>query len=334
MAEPTVAAGFVRGLLELAVAGGADRGALAERSGIDLADLDDQDARVPFARYVALMRAGQVLARDPALALHFGETVDMRELSIVGLIGQSCTTVMEAFAQVNRYARLTLDVDLGTGDRLELATMSDGLWIVDRRPDPNAFPELTESSFARMAASGRRLGVGSPLKEVHVTHPAPAYRSEYDRIFECPISFDAPWNAVRVDPSIMALPLALQPRYVFGLLNERADVLLKELEDARTTRGRVESLLIPILHGGDSGIDRIAAEMGVSRQTLYRRLKAENVTFEKLLDELRHRLALDYLAGNRVSINETAYLVGFSERAAFARAFKRWTGRSPGSARR
>ncbi len=76
-------------------------------------------------------------------------------------------------------------------------------------------------------------------------------------------------------------------------------------------------------------MDKIAGRMGLSRQTLLRKLKAEGTTFEKVLDELRHRLALDYLRGKKVSVHETAYLVGFSEPAAFSRAFKRWTGMSP-----
>ena len=86
---------------------------------------------------------------------------------------------------------------------------------------------------------------------------------------------------------------------------------------------------MPILHTGDASMDIIASRMGLSRQTLFRKLKAEGVTFEKVLDELRHKLALDYLNGKKVSVNETAYLVGFSESAAFSRAFKRWTGSSP-----
>ena len=57
-------------------------------------------------------------------------------------------------------------------------------------------------------------------------------------------------------------------------------------------------------------------------------------TFEQVLDELRRQLALHYLARRKVSVNETAYLVGFSDPAAFSRAFKRWTGASPRTVRR
>jgi AraC-like DNA-binding protein len=90
---------------------------------------------------------------------------------------------------------------------------------------------------------------------------------------------------------------------------------------------------MPILHKGDVGMDAIAGKMGQSRATLFRKLKAEGVTFETVLDDLRRRLALHYLSGKKVSVNETAYLVGFSDPAAFSRAFKRWTGTSPSAVR-
>jgi AraC-like DNA-binding protein len=94
-------------------------------------------------------------------------------------------------------------------------------------------------------------------------------------------------------------------------------------------RGRVESLLMPVLHTGDAGVERIAARLGISRQTLFRRLREEKTSFEHVLDDLRHKLAVHYLTGRKVSVTETAYLVGFSDPAAFSRAFKRWTGKSP-----
>jgi AraC-like DNA-binding protein len=328
MPELTVAAGLARGLMEFAVAKGAGRTALLERSGIAPSDLADQDNRIPFAKYVALMRAAKELTHDRALALHYGESNDMSEISVVGLITNASETMLEAFWQLSRYGRLVVEFD-GGPDRFRLAQERGGLWVVDNRRNPNDFPELTESTFARMVCGPRRFGVAQVAKQIHVTHAAPAYAAEYERVFQVPVTFESDWNAMLIDETWMHHRVQLQPRYVFSVLSERAEALIKELEDSKSVRGRVESLLMPVLHKGDASMDLIAGKMGVSRQTLFRRLKAEGATFEKVLDELRHRLALDYLKGRKVSVNETAYLVGFSDPAAFSRAFKRWTGMSP-----
>lgn len=333
MREPTISAGFARALMELAVKKGASQKALAGRSGIDLEELQDQDNRIPFAKYVALMRAGKELTNDPALALHFGEAYDMTELSIVALIGQACETFADAFAQLDRFGRLLIDVDVDdpAGRRLVLSRENGQVWVIDTRKNPNDFPELTESAFARMLPVPRRVdGEKQFVREVHFTHAAPAYRAEYERIFQVPIVFESDRNAVLMtDDSWLMMKSAFPSRYVFGVLSERAEALLKTLENSKSTRGRVESLLMPILHTGDASMDMIAGKMALSRQTLFRKLKAEGTTFEKVLDELRHKMALNYLSGKKVSVNETAYLVGFSEPAAFSRAFKRWTGSSP-----
>lgn len=332
--DPTIAAGFARALMELAVSRGADRKALGEQSGIDSMQLSDPDNRIPFASYVALMRAGQALTGDPALALHFGEAFDMAEISIVGLLCMASETAGEAFAQLNRYEQLIADVHgLTRGPRLVLERSAGQIWLVDTRDNPNDFPELTESGFARMVCTGRRMpGQRQLIEAVHVTHAPPPYRDEYDRIFQVPVIFNSDRNAMMmIDDGWLAEPLMqTQPsRYVFGVLSERAQALLDRLESSTSIRGRIESLLIPILHTGDVGMERIAAMLALSRQTVFRQLKAEGTTFRKLLDELRHKMAMHYLAAKNVSVNETAYLVGFSDPAAFSRAFKRWTGSSP-----
>jgi AraC-like DNA-binding protein len=329
MAEQTVAAGLVRGLLEFAVRQGAARAALLAASEIDPETLEDADNRLPFAAYVKLMRAGKKLTGDEALSLHFAEAIDLSEVSVVGLLGHASADMMEAFQQLNRYGRLTVDVDLAMPQRFTHELRDDGHWLVDHRVNPNAFPELTESVFTRMIVGTRRFGDTPFVSLVHVTHAAPSYAAEYERIFRAPVVFEADWNAMRTDPAWHQNPIQLQPRYAFGILTRHADAMLKSLEDSATARGEVERLLLPILHTGEIGIDAIAAKLGLSRQTLYRRLKEEGVTFEMVLDDLRRRLALDYLSARKVSVNETAYLVGFSDPAAFSRAFKRWTGVSP-----
>ncbi|WP_334164482.1 AraC family transcriptional regulator [Phenylobacterium sp.] len=331
MAERTYEAGIVRGLFKFAVSRGADPQALAAASGLLPEELEDPDRRVAFDAYVTLMRTAKALTGDPALALRYAEHVDFSEISVVGLLTIASRTMQEAFDQMNRFGRLAVEVD-GVGpaaDRFVLCREGDGVWLIDNRQSPNLFPELTETTFGRMACGPRRMGMTPFVLEVQVTHPDPGYPDDYRRVFQAPVTFGAERNALRLNPVFQEAPVARLPGYVFGVLSDRAAALLQKLESAGTVRGRVEALLMPVLHRGDVSMDDVAGHLGVSRQTLFRKLKAEGVTFEKIYDELRHRLALHYLANPKVSINETAYLVGFSEPAAFSRAFKRWTGISP-----
>src|SRR5262245_47552973 len=189
MSEPTVSAGFARGLLDFAVAKGADGAALCAKAGIDPQSLVDPDDRVPFAAYVKMMRAAKEMAGDPALALHFGAEVSMSEMSVLGLIGQACETMLDAFIQLNRYVKLVVDVDEGTADRFQMRNERGGLWFVDTRANANDFPELTESAFAQFSTSARRFTGASLAKIVHVTHADPGYGAEYERIVGAPVVF-------------------------------------------------------------------------------------------------------------------------------------------------
>ena len=331
MPEPSVSAGYAKGLIELAVSKGADRQALIARAGIDAASLDDLDRRVPFARYVALMRAAKALSGDEALALHYGEAANLGQVSIVGLIGHASATIADAFRQLNRYVRLVVDVDCD-GDRFKLAQDRRGAWLVDTRLRPNEFPELSESAFAQLVCSTRSFGGGSKAQEIHFTHPDPGYRTEYERIFGAKVVFGARWNAYRYDPAWSDAKVGALPPYVGDLLNTRADALLADLDAAQTVRGRVEALLAPRLASG-ARMDEIASVLKVTRQTLHRRLRAEGVTFEKVLDDLRRDRALRLVAESQTPLAEVAYELGFSDPAAFSRAFRRWTGQSPSAAR-
>ncbi|MBS0273605.1 MAG: AraC family transcriptional regulator [Proteobacteria bacterium] len=329
MAELTVSAGLARGLVNLAAVKGADRAMLLARAGIGEDDLANQDNRIALANYVALMRAGKELANDPALALHYGETSDFAEVSVVGLIGNASETMAEALQQLNRYGRLVIEFDGGPNRFATERAGPDSYWLIDIRENPNDFPELTESTFARMICGPRLLGVPQLARAVHVTHARPGYANEVERVFGAAVTYNAARNAMLIDNKWTNHRIQTQPRYAFGVLSKHAGALLRELEASKSVHGKVEALLMPVLHKGDASMDAIAEKLAMSRQTLFRRLKDEGTTFEKVLDELRRKLALDYLGAKKVSVNETAYLVGFSDPAAFSRAFKRWTGKNP-----
>lgn len=331
MAEPTVGAGYVRALLDFAVERGADRATLYEASQIPPDLLVDQDNRVSISGYMALIQAASEQCGDPALALEFGAESDFRSFSVVGLISHASADMMEAFAQLNRYSDLVIELDgLGDGPRFELVQRDDGLWVEDRRINPNRFPALTETTWSRFICGSRRDFPDTVFAlEAHVTHPPPAHAADYERIWQVPVTFSSERNAIRFNPEWVHVKIQPENRYVFGVFSDRAEALLKTLEGARTVRGQVESRLIPMLHTGDVGMEKIAEKMGMGRQTLFRKLKSEGVTYAQVLDALRREMAMHYLTGEKVSINQTAYLVGFSDPGAFSRAFKRWTGSSP-----
>lgn len=333
MAGASVAARVANGLIDFAVGEGVRRDPLLSAAGLSSGQLDTPDGRIPFAAYVRLMRSASQLCGDPAFALHFGEAVDIREMSIAALLGQSLGTAMDVLGAVNRYASLDIDVETEGDLRLELVPRAGKLWLVDRRSAPNAFPELTESAFARMVSAARRIGLEMPIRELHVTHPEPGYRSEYERIFRVPVRFGSDWNALALESGAMAQPIALQPAYAGDIIAARADSLLEQMRGAKTTAGAVQHALQSLFGEGKPSAAMIARKLGLSRTTLYRRLKAEGTSFDDILRSTRIERSRELLADGQLSVEEIGQRLGFADGPSFSKAFKRWTGSSPGSAR-
>ncbi len=124
-----------------------------------------------------------------------------------------------------------------------------------------------------------------------------------------------------------------RPSPFMAILGELVGAIERGAAREPSFRRQVEACVEPLLASGEANIDHVAREMGLSRQTLYRRLKAEDVTFEQLLDEFRHRLALKLINNQHLSVKQASWRLGFSDPAAFSRAFKRWTGTAPSFAR-
>ncbi|MFW5825124.1 MAG: helix-turn-helix transcriptional regulator [Marinobacter sp.] len=92
---------------------------------------------------------------------------------------------------------------------------------------------------------------------------------------------------------------------------------------------QVRPLIARQLARGKVKVESVAAELNMSRHTLYKKLKEENLTFAGLLEDVRREQALKYLHDRNRTLSEVAELLGFSELSAFSRAFKRWMGKSP-----
>lgn len=108
---------------------------------------------------------------------------------------------------------------------------------------------------------------------------------------------------------------------------------VRDLDQSSSVRQRVKITLIEMLPNGQSSIDETATRLGISKRTLQRGLSEESVSFQKVLSEIRLELAESYLANSEISPSEISYLLGFQDSNSFVRAFKGWTGMTPGSYR-
>lgn len=147
------------------------------------------------------------------------------------------------------------------------------------------------------------------------------------------LRFDRPSERPAVRPGKRA---ATRPSNPFlALLSEVARAIEGKAAAPRKSAfgSEVERRIEPMLASGPVRIESVARLLGCSRQTLYRRLKTEGVTFAALLDGLRRRLALRFVREQGLPVKEAAWRLGFSDPAAFSRAYKRWTGTSPSAAR-
>jgi AraC-like DNA-binding protein len=322
----SVGAGYAHALFSFAVSRGANAQTLAQASGYNPDVGEDPEARVDGEIFKSIMRHAKALTGDPTLALQFGAHSHFIDMSIVGLIAHSANTMAEAFEQTNRFARLVFEVDgHDVHDRFAIERRDQEVWLVDKRANPNAFPELTESTFARFIwNTSRHLGPVPFAKFLEITHEAPAYADAYEEVLGVPVRFGCAHNAIAIHESWLSIQLTMPNRYVFGIFSQRAQNLLDDLFTQKSLRATLEAHLIPILHKGGLTMEAVASALGQSRSTLYRRLKEEGTTFEAVLDDLRHRLAVSYLEGKKLSMAECAYLLGFSDPASFSRAFKRW----------
>ncbi|MEO7362609.1 MAG: AraC family transcriptional regulator ligand-binding domain-containing protein [Gemmatimonadaceae bacterium] len=330
LAGVTVAAGHALGLIQYAESRGAHRAALLSNAGINATVLHNHFERIPLLQYAALLAECARVCEDPALAIHFATSTNCADLSIIALICAACLDVQEAVEMLDRYGRIALDVGGIDGNHhYKLKHTPAGTWLIDNRQHFGQCPSLTEITLVRMATNVRRMFDPSFVRAVHFAHSAPGQRAEYERVLGVPVHFDMVHNGILFDPEWLKQPLAKAPRYSLAVLTAHADALLAQLEQSRTVRGRVETVLLTLLKHGQVSLGLVAATLAMSRPTLYRALKSEGTTYARVLDELRYHLAKHYLDESGSTVNSVSHRIDFSDPAAFSRAYRRWTGRSP-----
>jgi AraC-like DNA-binding protein len=320
-----------RAVVEACAHLGLDGEALLGEAGLRKDEVFDPDRRIPAARADALWQAAYARAGDPHLALHAAEALPFGAYKVVDFLAAHSPTIGDAFRRIAAYFPL---VD----PRAAFAIFDEGdatvLEMRARDPGVELPPPAQEYSLGAIVLRARTCaGEAWAPDAVEMTFPEPADTAELRRIFRCELRFGRPaprlvcgpaaWNAevVGADPALLSV------------LEDHAKRLLAELPPSDDFVSRVRRAIADELASEEVTPARIAKRLATSERTLQRRLKESGQSVAGLLDEARAATAKAHLADPAMSLADIAFLLHFSDQSAFTRAFRRWTGQTPGAFR-
>lgn len=167
------------------------------------------------------------------------------------------------------------------------------------------------------------------ISKASFNYPAPDHQEEYKSIFYCPIEFNAQETYLEFNADMLKQPIRQDERTLSNFLQSSpADLLARPTKD-ESYSGKIRSLIGREIHGELPSFTDIAKQLFMTPQTLRRRLKSENTSYQELKDNIRRDIAIYYLSQPSLGINDIASKVGFTEPSTFHRAFKKWTGVTP-----
>ncbi|MCO6058589.1 AraC family transcriptional regulator [Pseudomonas sp. MOB-449] len=328
MRERTIASHFVRAALRGAMRHGVDCTPVLRAAGIQPALLEEPRARVAPEQFARLMQVLWEVLDDEYMG--FGVQRSKR-----GTFAMMCHAIIHCRTLEKALGRGTLFYGLfpdsprirlsRDGDFAVLAVDDSMLW------DPDHF--LVESLLVIWHRLGSWLiGQHIRLEEATFSYPEPVHTSEYELLFPTRRQFGAPRISLRFQARYLAMPLLQDERTLKHFLEHSPANLLARPDGGDSLTSQIRRLL-----GRDCrtwpDLETIAQRLHISPQTLRRHLREEGSSFQEQKDHLRRDLAIYHLGRDELSIQDIAEQLGFSEPSAFHRAFKKWTGLTPGAYR-
>jgi len=301
-----------------------------EQAGLDPARLGDPNARFPQAGMFRLWSEAGEIADDPCFGLETGRRWKPTTFHALGYAWLASSTLHDALERLTRYIHI---VNSSVRARLEArgARFVFSYALSNSAVAVNA--AAVDASLAALMQMCRQIcGQGYEPQGVLISHPRPPCHGRLEAFFRAPVQYDAEIPGLVFDAQTIdkRLPTA---NAELARINE--EVVLKYLSqlDRASVATQVKSHLIELLPAGHVGEEAITSRLNMSLRSLQRKLLEEGTSYARLLEETRRDMARSYIENSSLSINEIAYLLGFSEPANFTRAFRRWYDVTPSSYR-
>lgn len=330
MTAPWMTAIAVPHLLRAVAEVGGAAEPLAERFAV-LAQPRFED-RIPIATLAELWEAAMEATGRRDLSVIASRYPLEEERSLVSFVVSNQPTLGDAVEKFGRYHPTVSNAYMWRG------VTEDGVLKLRAMP-PGPVHRLGWQAYLEfealdLIAGAHRLTAGQARPTaVSFLHPAPdaAACRAFEEECGVPVSYSAPWCEVRFPAAIAELPVLGARPAIARVIEERLTRMLEAQVCGHDVSARVRSAAVELMRQGACDVEQLARALRMSRRSLERALAEEGTSATALVEDERRQLALAWLP--ELSVDEVAARLGYSDARAFARAFKRWTGQAPSSAR-
>jgi AraC-like DNA-binding protein len=323
-----VSAFLLRGIADRLRSVGVSTEAVLEGTGLSSTLLQDAGARVPLDVVDRFIGRAMELTEDPGLGVTLAMDPPAGAHTLIYHLVLACGSVRQAITSVQGIASQVVE-------HIELRLVEEG--EVARFVYRSALSLGATSRFAadftltfahRLARSFHRSSHERPT-HVSFRHARPSYASRYTEFFGCPVYFNALHSELVFRRELLDWGHYLGNETLKQSIEETASKMLSSRTQEERTSDRIR-LFLRFQGDLDSvTAESIARKLAVSERSLRRKLQSEGVSLTQLVDGVRREIACEELSRREACIESTAQRVGFTDRAAFYRAFKRWTGETP-----
>jgi AraC-like DNA-binding protein len=321
----------IRDIIHGAEQYGANAVSICAAAGISVKDLTKPELRANFTQGHLVWHEAVKQTGDELLGLHIGAKTTTSIVGLVGHLMQSSRTLAQAFDNLSQYTAVITEMF-----SYKAVTNAEAFTIY---LEPSTYWQEHFSETARQATAQAIAGAINVCKlltgrnivpnRVELSIPKPNNSAEYERVLNTTIVFGKTQNKVVFDAAIANYPVLGYNQDLLTLFTKLAQEALQKANSQPTFTNTVKKTITGQFYNRIPQLEEVAMFMNITSRTLQRRLQKEETSFQKISDEFKKELATRLLSLQKYTVNETAYMLGYTEPAVFRRAFKRWTGKTP-----
>lgn len=329
MNSRTISMCFVQAMLEHFSALDCSREQLLARVGISAQALIEGKSRVSPAQFSQLSRLAMRACEDESCG-HFPQRMRPGTFQIMAQYVAGAKDLRQAITRKVAFFRL-----FETGYSLQFE--SDAKFARYQMLPNSDYPQSPWVFEQHLMLTHRFLswlvGTPIPLIAVNCHYPPPKHRDEYHYLFFCPTYFDGEVSELIFEQRVLDLPVIKSQEELDSLVRQMPYNLLFMPTRQKSYTEQIRRYIRNALPNNPQ-YEQIAASLGLTPQTLRRRLREEGCDYRQIRNELLRDTAIELLQQSDQSVQEISYRLGFSEPSAFIRSFRNWTGVPPNHYRR